>query len=243
VSSLSVLVPVYNEQYLVAASLERLSILSSSPHLDRVEVIVVDDASTDDTAEVLRQVGNRLLTFLTNVVTNLNLTDMETCYKAVRTDLLKSIPLTSNDFRIEPELTIKLAKRRARIFEVPISYAGRTHAEGIVLVPHGQWNFGTLDEVLGHHRRYDRQGLRALAVECGFEVEEMLEFNRIGTIAWFLNGKLLRRRSFGLGQVLMLNVLTPLFRMIDRFLPVASLSRIAILRKTSSSALEAPAAA
>jgi len=76
------------------------------------------------------QLGNKLLTFLCNVVTNLNLTDMETCYKAVRTDLLRSIPLESNDFRIEPELTIKLAKRQARVFEIPISYSGRSYFEG-----------------------------------------------------------------------------------------------------------------
>ena len=76
------------------------------------------------------ELGNQLLTFLTNLVTNLNLTDMETCYKAVRTDLLRSIPIVSNDFRLEPELTIKLAKREARIFEVPISYSGRTYQEG-----------------------------------------------------------------------------------------------------------------
>jgi glycosyltransferase involved in cell wall biosynthesis len=76
------------------------------------------------------ELGNRFLTFLTNWVTNVNLTDMETCYKAVRTALLKSIPILSNDFRMEPELTIKLAKREARIFEVPISYSGRTYQEG-----------------------------------------------------------------------------------------------------------------
>ena len=76
------------------------------------------------------ELGNRLLTFLTNLVTNVNLTDMETCYKAVRTDLLRSIPIVSNDFRLEPELTIKLAKREARIFEIPISYSGRTYQEG-----------------------------------------------------------------------------------------------------------------
>src|SRR3954469_21744799 len=206
VTSLSVLVPVYNERFLVASSLERLKILATSPDLERIEVIVVDDASTDDTPRVLErfkrdlrpdpkmtwtflrhernggkgqairtaleratceltvihdadleyhprdllrivsvfgreqadavfgsrfsggevrrvllyrhELGNRFLTFLVNLVTNLNLTDMETCYKAVRTDLLKSIPLVSRDFRIEPELTIKLAKRHASIFEV-----------------------------------------------------------------------------------------------------------------------------
>src|SRR5262249_25681371 len=76
------------------------------------------------------QLGNKFLTFLCNVVTNLNLTDMETCYKGIRTSLFKSIPLESNDFRFEPEVTIKLSKRQARIFEVPISYSGRTYDEG-----------------------------------------------------------------------------------------------------------------
>lgn len=74
--------------------------------------------------------GNRFLTALSNVFTNLNLTDMETCYKAVRTEILKSIPLRSNRFGIEPELTAKLAKRHVRIYEVPISYHARTYEEG-----------------------------------------------------------------------------------------------------------------
>ena len=478
-TSLSVLVPVYNERFLVAASLERLKVLATSTDLERIEVIVVDDASKDDTPAVLEQfqrdlrpdpkmtwrflrhernggkgqairtalehatceitvihdadleyhprdllrivevfvqenadavfgsrfiggevrrvllyrhqLGNRLLTFLTNVVTNLNLTDMETCYKAVRTDLLKSIPLLSRDFRIEPELTIKLGKRHATIFEVPISYSGRTYAEGkkinwrdgvaalwaiirfalsdkiyrddeygsqilarlsraprfnawmadtirpylgssvleigsgvgnltqrllprdryvasdinpvylqtlanlqedrpylrssycdvtdlatfphesgpydtviclnviehvtddraslrnigsvlaeggraIVLVPQGQWNFGTLDEVLGHRRRYDEASLRKLAADCGLEVERVLQFNRVGTIAWYLNGKMMRRRTFGLGQILVLNTLTPIFRMLDRWLPVPPLSLIAVLRKPARAA-------
>src|SRR5215510_13591426 len=219
-TSLSVLVPVYNEQHLVYQSLKRLKILDTSEHLERIEVIVVDDCSKDASAQVLEkfreeqtrdssskiqwiflrheqnagkgkaiktaleyatceicvihdadleyhpkdllrivrvfveespdavygsrfaggevrrillyrhELGNRFLTFLSNVVTNLNLTDMETCYKAIRTQLLKSIPIESNDFRLEPEITIKLAKRNARIFEVPISYSGRTYEEG-----------------------------------------------------------------------------------------------------------------
>ena len=490
-TSLSVLVPVYNEEHLVATSLGRLEILETSPLLSRVQVVVVDDCSKDGTAEVLRkfieekglakaslppagseggvpwrqpgskiewlflrhdensgkgkaiqtalaradceisvihdadleyhpkdllsvvevfeveaadavfgsrfaggksrrvlffrhELGNRLLTFLTNVATNLNLTDMETCYKAVRTDLLKSIPIVSNDFRLEPELTIKLAKREARVFEVPISYSGRTYQEGkkinwkdgvkalaaiarfaisddiyrrddygsqilgriaraprfsawmadvirpfcgthvleigsgvgsitrwlvprkryvasdmnplhlntlralrsdrpyldaqfcdvtdlgsipriqggfdtvialnvvehvdgdrealanirsvlapggraIVLVPQGEDLFGSLDEVLGHKRRYSEASLRRLAAETGFTVRDLLRFNRVGTPAWWLNGKLLRRRSFGLAQVLALNALTPLFRRIDSFMPFAPLSLIAIL--------------
>ena len=332
------------------------------------------------------QLGNKLLTFLCNVVTNLNLTDMETCYKAVRTDLLKSIPIVSNDFRLEPELTIKLAKRQARIFEVPISYSGRTYQEGkkinwrdgfkalwaiarfalsdeiyvrdaygsqilarlsraprfnawmadtirpfcghrvleigsgvgnltLQLVPRpayvvsdvnplylrtlaalrtdrpylgvaycdvsdratfplrrggydtviclnviehvarrsagarehrrgarrrrprhrpgaaGPGNFGTLDEVLGHQRRYTQASLTAVAEAAGLEVERILRFNRTGTLAWFLNGKLMRRRSFGLVQIKLLNLLTPIMRALDPDLPLPPLSLIAVLKR------------
>lgn len=74
--------------------------------------------------------GNRFLTALSNMLTNLNLTDMETCYKAFRMSVIKSIPIRSNRFGIEPELTAKVAKRGCRIFEVPISYEGRTYDEG-----------------------------------------------------------------------------------------------------------------
>jgi glycosyltransferase involved in cell wall biosynthesis len=74
--------------------------------------------------------GNRLLTWFANVLNDLNLTDMETCYKAVRTDFLKDLRLRSERFGIEPELTTRLAQSGARIYEVPISYHGRTYAEG-----------------------------------------------------------------------------------------------------------------
>jgi glycosyltransferase involved in cell wall biosynthesis len=496
-TSLTVLVPVYDEQHLVAASLARLEVLAGAPRLERVQVIVVDDSSRDATPAVLRafaaergvalaqplppaprtstppaatvlgrgahggiewlflqhernggkgaavrtalahadceitvihdadleyhprdllrlvdvfvddgadavfgsrfaggesrrallfrhELGNRLLTFLTNVITNVNLTDMETCYKAVRTSLLRSIPIVSNDFRLEPELTIKLAKREARIFEVPISYSGRTYQEGkkigwrdglkalgamlrfwvsdriyvedehgsqilgrlaraprfnawmadvvrpwcgrkvleigsgtgnmtrhlvprdayvasdvnplylqtlrtltpdrpyldvahtdvtrgesfpslpggfdtvvclnviehvlddvgalrnvrsalapggraVVLVPRGPGMFGTLDEVLGHRRRYTEASLRRIAVEAGFEPREIVPFNRVGTPAWWLNGKVLKRRHFGLAQIAILNLLTPIFRRVDRVLPFPPLSLVAIL--------------
>lgn len=75
-------------------------------------------------------VGNRFLTFMSNMFTNLNLTDMETCYKLVRADLLKRLPLSSNRFGFEVEITARLAQARARIWELPISYDGRTYAEG-----------------------------------------------------------------------------------------------------------------
>jgi glycosyltransferase involved in cell wall biosynthesis len=205
--TLSVVVPVYNEQALVRTSIERLR---SVPL--RLEVICVDDASTDGSRAVLEELrreglvdvllaqprnqgkgmavragieraggdvivihdadleydpfdlphllepiadgradavfgsrftgsprrvlyfwhrmGNGFLTLVSNMLTDLNLTDMETCYKMVRADLLKSLPLVTRRFGIEPELTARLAQARARIYEVPISYYGRTYDEG-----------------------------------------------------------------------------------------------------------------
>jgi glycosyltransferase involved in cell wall biosynthesis len=75
-------------------------------------------------------VGNKLLTLLSNMFSNLNLTDMETGYKMVRAPLLKSLPLTSDRFGFEPEVTARLAQARARVWEIGISYSGRTYAEG-----------------------------------------------------------------------------------------------------------------
>lgn len=471
--SLSILVPVYNEQYLVDASLSRLEVLAESKWLNRVRVIVVNDGSTDHTGEVLQRfqqrlgqtslarfewlflthkenqgkgaairtaiqqvdtdlavihdadleyhpedllkmvplflteeadavygsrflagqyrrvlffrhsLGNALLTLITNIATDLNLTDMETCYKMIRADLLKSIPLESTGFGFEPEITIKLAKRNARIFEIPINYSGRTYAEGkkigwrdgvkalgvlmkhgisdriyvsdehgseilarlnraprftkwmadtirpylgervleigagignlttnlvprtvywasdvnqqylarleklketrpylhvqytdasvgktypeerfdtvvclnvvehleddvgalrnmweglakngraIVLVPNGPGLYGTLDQVLGHYRRYTREQLVKVCERVGFKVEKVLKFNRIGSPGWWWNGKVLKKTTFGFWQIKLLNALVPLVRPMDRFLPLPHLSWIVILR-------------
>ncbi len=210
---LSVVVPVYNERYLVGEMLDRLLRLSLEG-VSELEILVVDDGSTDGTRDILEQyarvhgdridylpkpknegkgaavragieratgdlivfqdadleydprdlerlvrpfledgadvvygsrfaasdrrrvvyyrhsLGNRFLTFLSNLTTDLNLTDVETCYKMFRGPLLQSIPLRSNDFGMEIELTAKIAKRRCVVYEVPISYRGRTYREG-----------------------------------------------------------------------------------------------------------------
>lgn len=209
---LSVLMPLYNERYLVRRAVA-LALAFEHPLVAEVELVVVDDGSTDGSLDVLQelaeqdprihlvaqspnqgkgaavrraiaeatgelcvihdsdleydprdwaqllrpfieadadavygsrflsaeyrrvlyyrhQLGNRLITGLSNLATDLNLTDVETCSKMVRTQLLKSIPIRSNDFGIEPELTAKLATRGAVIYEVPIRYAGRTYREG-----------------------------------------------------------------------------------------------------------------
>ena len=485
-TTLSVIVPAYNERFLVETSLARLRVLNESPLLELVKIIVVDDGSRDGTAEAIDRfratveagerdakiswiwlrherncgkgaairtglqyvdtelvvihdadleyhpsdllkmvqvfieedadavfgsrfmaggykralffrhaLGNKFLTFLCDLVCDLNLTDMETCYKMARASLLKSIPLESSTFDVEPELAIKLAKRGSRIFEVPINYSGRTYGEGkkirwtdgaralwaigkyamsdriyvedehgaailerlnraprftrwmadvvrpfvgdrvleigagignmsvhlmprsvywatdvnphyldylvtmrstrpymrvahsdaadastfptgqsfdtvvclnvvehvqddlaalrnirevltdggraIILVPCGPWLFGSLDEVLGHFRRYTKDRLVNVCQQAGFRVEKVLKFNRPGVPAWWLNGRILRRKTFGLGQIRMLNLLTPIFRLVDSWLPLPPLSIIAILRKdTDGSDLQAP---
>ena len=209
---LSVLVPVFNERHVVEASLRRVLKLAD-PLISSLEMIVVDDQSTDGTWEILQRLAaeddrvvllrnprnmgkgaalraaiahstgditiihdadleydpadipsllvpfakegadavfgsrylsaayrralmhrhttiNKILTSASNWLTDLNLTDLETCYKAIKTDLLKSIPIRSNDFRFEVEIAFKLAKRRSRIFEAPIRYVPRTVEEG-----------------------------------------------------------------------------------------------------------------
>ncbi|MBI4491037.1 MAG: glycosyltransferase family 2 protein [Deltaproteobacteria bacterium] len=75
-------------------------------------------------------VGNQILTFFSNVLTNLNLSDMEVGYKVFRAEILKSVEIKSNRFGFEPEITVKVAKKNCRFYEVPISYHGRTYAEG-----------------------------------------------------------------------------------------------------------------
>jgi glycosyltransferase involved in cell wall biosynthesis len=75
-------------------------------------------------------VANKILTFFCNIITNLNMTDMETGYKVFRSDVLKSINIYENSFAIEPEITIKLARKKYKFFEVPISYNGRSYEEG-----------------------------------------------------------------------------------------------------------------
>jgi len=326
--------------------------------------------------------ANRVLTTMCNMASNLNLTDVETCYKAFRTGLVRSIPLRSERFGIEPEITIKLAQRQARIYEVPINYHGRTYEEGkkiglwdavkallvilrygvtrdiyldagarildtlaqtprfnewmadtirpfagsrilelgagignltrklsprrkmyvasdidaehlarlhtrfqnrpnlevrrcdltnpddfaplagqfdtviclnvvehveddlmalrniasalqaggraIVLVPQGQSIYGSLDEVLGHFRRYSEEELQKKMEAVGLQVEKIVRFNRVTRPGWYVNGKMLKKRTFGRFQLWAFDRLVWLWRLIDSILPWKPVSIIAI---------------
>ena len=205
---LSVVIPCYNESATIRTAIDRVK---ETP-LDEIEIIVVDDGSTDGTRELLKKeieqtvdkviyhdansgkgaalrsgfreasgdivvvqdadleydpseipilmqpilagkadvvygsrftgrgphrvlyfwhmVGNRFLTLLSNMFTNLNLTDIETCYKVFKSDIFKTMDIRSNGFSMEPELTAKVLKKRLRVYEMPISYYGRTYQEG-----------------------------------------------------------------------------------------------------------------
>ncbi len=108
-------------------------------------------------------VGNKLLTTLCNMFSNLNLTDMETCYKAFRIDVLDGVPLRSRSFTIEPELTLKFAQLGCRVYEVPITYHGRTYAEGKKI--------GAVD------------GFKAIGAILRYGIFKDLGENRVGAIA------------------------------------------------------------
>lgn len=211
VTKLSIIIPVYNEEELVGNLIETVLAAPLPEGLDR-ELVIVNDASTDGTAQVLESftanprirlfhqpvnrgkgaalrrgfaeargdllivqdadleydpreypkllapildgradvvygsrfagsdahrvlffwhmIGNRLITLLSNMATNLNFTDIETCYKVFRADALSGIRLEENRFGIEPEITAKLARKRLRMYEIGIGYSGRTYEEG-----------------------------------------------------------------------------------------------------------------
>ena len=464
-SSLSILIPLYNEEEFIQSLLERVLDAPLPDGMER-EVIVVNDCSTDGSAEAVQEflanrpanvrlvhhpknmgkgaairtaighatgeftliqdadleydpreyrkllaplldgeadvvygsrflhsgerrvlyfwhsLANKMLTTICNIAADINLSDMETCYKAFRTSLLKSIPIRSNRFGIEPELTIKVARRRARIYEIAISYHGRTYEEGkkiglkdafeaiwvilkfrfsndlyldagpevldalslapkfnrwmadtiepfvgqrvleigagsgnltrqlahrrkyyaatdiepehlerlrndfrhrpnlevrkcdvecaadlepyrdridtvvflnvlehvkddqgslkrlysvlqpggraIVLVPCGQEIFGTLDTALGHFRRYSKDELRARMEEAGFQVERILEFNRVSRPGWYVTGRVLKRSTLSRLPMRCFNQLVWLWRRIDAHLPWDPTSIIAI---------------
>ncbi len=328
--------------------------------------------------------GNQLLTTLSNMLNDTNLTDMETCYKAISVSCLRAMPLESNRFGIEPEITAKAARNRFRIYEVPISYNGRTYHEGkkigwrdgfaalwfilkyrfsshyaqpgkvaldaleqaprfnrwmyetikpylgkrlvelgagrgniswflkkhgpmlltdfdeeylailgqkwgylsrirvarvdlteakdflnfkdfspdtvvclnvlehiendqavldrlhtvlpeacrlVFLVPFNPKLYSEFDRQIGHFRRYQKGELEAKMQKAGFCVERQLFFNKMGVLAWWFGNTCLKQRAITSRQLKLYNLLTPAFRMLDPWLPMAGLSTVVIARK------------
>lgn len=336
--------------------------------------------------------GNYFLTFFCNLLNNINLTDMETGYKLIRADILRAIPLTSHGFAFEPELTTKLARWNLRLYEVPISYQGRTYAEGkkigwkdlfkafwamvkyrffstrftthdgfyvldgvkkargfnrwmikqitpylgesileagcgignltellltrsqltcvdnnsfyvdritqrfghldnvavingdiakldktvgaesvdtivclnvlehieddchtlenffrvlqpggnaIILVPAHPWLYTTMDKAVGHYRRYRSQELVEKIKAAGFEVASVRGFNRLGSLGWFVSGKLFRPTVPSSNLFKLFELLLPLAKIIERLPVFPYLSIIAIARKPANLSLPA----
>ncbi|HTA46197.1 MAG TPA: bifunctional glycosyltransferase/class I SAM-dependent methyltransferase [Bryobacteraceae bacterium] len=330
--------------------------------------------------------ANHWLTTLCNIAADVNLTDMETCYKAFRTTFAQTIPITSDRFGLEPELTVKFARRQARIYEVPISYYGRTYEEGkkiglkdafealwvilksrftsrlyndaghsvldalsyaprfnrwmadaitpyvgrtvleigagvgnitrhlcphrkvyvatevnteygdhlrnrfrhrpsllvqkldvsnpedfqrfeqqmdtvvclnvlehiqddaaalasirtvleprgrlILLVPNDPSAYGTMDKEIGHFRRYSPEQLRKILVEAGFEVEDILKFNRVSMPAWRFAGQVQKSKTLSRFSLRVFDMFVWLWRKIDGTLPWEPSSIIAIARRS-----------
>jgi len=114
----------------------------------------------------------------------------------------------------------------ANIFSA-LDHGGRA----IVLVPEGQSVFGTIDEALGHFRRYSEAELKSKMEQAGFEVEQIVRFNRVSRPAWFVSGRILKRRSLEWNQMLLYDRFVWLWRKIDGFLPWRPTSIIGIARK------------
>jgi glycosyltransferase involved in cell wall biosynthesis len=329
-------------------------------------------------------VANKFLTWLTNITCDLNLTDMETCYKAVKASILKEIPLRLKRFGIEPELTIRLAQWGARIYEVPVSYSGRTYMEGkkitwkdgilaifaivwagfidrqftkhdgfytlkvvserdfntwmfqqirgfvgqrvleagcgvgnlsqflldkelitcvdidrlyveiiarrfghlenfhaeyadltssdwnrlaernfdtviclnvlehidddhkalenlfavlrpggraVILVPQYGWLYGSLDESVGHFRRYSADTLSQKVSRAGFRVDRMQSFNKLGVLGWWLNGKAMKRKHLPKNQMKLFGMILPFAKLIEKVPFLPSLSVIIVAEK------------
>jgi glycosyltransferase involved in cell wall biosynthesis len=330
--------------------------------------------------------GNGVLTWFNNLICDINLTDMETCYKAVRADILRQIPLKCEGFAIEPELTVRLAQWGIRLYEVPISYAGRTYVEGkkihwtdglralwaiikcrfldtrftthdgyyilvavrnanafnrwlyrqiapfvgknvleagcgignltellldsdrlvatdydpfyvemirrrfghlenfstlwmnltraedwgrlvdesfdtiiclnvlehiapdeevlghfqralrpgghaIILVPQHPWLYTATDKTLGHERRYTEADLCEKLERAGLKVVHKQGFNRLGTLGWYVSGKILGKSELSPGQMKTYNRILPLAKLIERFTSWPALSIIAVGQK------------
>ena len=104
----------------------------------------------------------------------------------------------------------------------------------MLYVPQGPRLYSTLDEALGHRCRYDRPKLESELATAGFELEHLADFNRVSVPGWWLNGKVLHRRTFSRLQLKLFNVMLPVLKLVDRALPWRGLGLVAVARKPRS---------
>lgn len=107
----------------------------------------------------------------------------------------------------------------------------RPGGKALILVPQGQELYGTLDEVLGHYRRYSRPQLKSLMETVGFRVEHIIQFNRVSRFPWWFSGRVMKRRTISPVQMRMFDLFVPVWRKIDRFWPWPAVSIIAVATK------------
>jgi len=107
----------------------------------------------------------------------------------------------------------------------------------IILVPRGQWLYGSLDRVLEHVKLYSPTDLSDSCARAGFDIERVISFNRVGVLPWFLNGRILRKTRFGKFQLKIYDSLVWLWRIVDRLIPLPGLSVICIARKPTTAAI------
>jgi hypothetical protein len=105
------------------------------------------------------------------------------------------------------------------------------NGKAIILVPRGMWLYGSQDEVLGHKRRYSRKTMPELESQTGLSLLKIIGFNRVSTLPWYVNGRILRKKTFGRFQMTILNLLIPMIKKVDPYLPWPSLSLIGVFEK------------
>jgi glycosyltransferase involved in cell wall biosynthesis len=262
---LSVLTPLYNEEEFVGALLEKVIAAPLPPGMT-MEIIVADDGSTDSSVEEVEAVAARHPGAIRLLRAERNQGKGAALRRAIAEAQGDFAIIQDADLEYDPKEYPRILAPLLDVSRAEDYVAFRGHVDtvvclnvlehieddraalrsihetlqdggrAIILVPEGQSLFNSLDEELGHCRRYSEDELRRRMADAGFAVETVLRFNRISRPGWWLNGKVLRRRTIGRFQLKIFDRMVWLFRSIDGYLPWRPTSIIAVGRKTASRA-------